>query len=113
MEPPPSEVGTVGGWQVLIDTASILLTNSTNDNSTAALDHTTDWQNSSVNFTATDTSHDFWFAAWRPGDGSQNQAITFQWIDHVSINPTPEPTTALLGALAGFLTLTRRRRSTN
>jgi hypothetical protein len=82
-------VGTTGGWQVLIDSVSVLVTSSTNDNSTVAPEHTTEWESSSVVFTATATSHDIWFVAWKP-DGPQMP--TFQFIDSVvleSVEPVP------------------------
>ncbi len=75
-------MGTTGGWQVLVDGNSVLVTSSTNDNSIAAPEHTTEWDTSSVTFTATATSHDIWFVAWKP-DGPQSP--TFQFLDAVEI----------------------------
>lgn len=81
-------VGTAGGWEVLIDGGPVLVASSTNDNSTTALEHTADWDASSVTFTATAASHDISFVAWAP-DGPF--APSFQFLDAVTIEAAPEP----------------------
>ncbi|MFT5442133.1 MAG: hypothetical protein ACI8W3_001175 [Myxococcota bacterium] len=86
-------VGTTGGWQVLVDGGSVLVASSTNDNSIAAPEHPTEWDASSVTFTATAASHDISFVAWTP-DGPS--LPTFQFLDAVTVEsasggPTPVP----------------------
>lgn len=92
-------VGTPGGWEVLIDGSSILLAASTNDNSVAALEHTSDWQTSTATFSATSTTHEIQFIAYKP-DGSQDP--TFQFLDEVSVTVVPEPSTLMLSLLGLF-----------
>lgn len=87
-------VGNTGGWEVLIDGSSVLLASSTNDNSVAALEHTSDWQTSTATFAATATTHEIQFIAFKP-DGPQDP--TFQFLDDVSVTAVPEPSTLLLG----------------
>mgnify|MGYP001818021370 CR=1 FL=1 len=99
--------GNAGGWQVLVDGTSIGLAASTNDNSAPALNWTPNWENSSVVFTATAASHEIQFVAYKP-DGL-GQDPTFQFLDHVDVQRIPEPSAMLL-ALAGALTMLRRRR---
>ena len=99
--------GTAGGWQVAVDGTSAGLVSSTNDHSTPALEHTTEWQTGSVTFTATATTHDIQFVAFKP-DGSQDP--TFQFLDAVSITQVPEPSRAILALLALGAVLTKRRR---
>jgi hypothetical protein len=94
-------VGTTGGWQVLVDGDSVLVASSTNDNSIAAPEHTTEWDASSVTFTASAASHDISFVAWTP-DGPY--APTFQFLDAVTVEsgsepPAPVPTLGNSGLL--------------
>ncbi len=101
-------VGTAGGWEVLVDGTSILQTSSTNDHSTAALEHTSDWQSSSANFTATAATHTIQFVAFKP-DGPQTP--TFQFLDEASVTLVPEPSRAILSLLGVAAIGLRRRRS--
>ena len=99
-------VGVTGGWEVLTDGVSHGLIFSTNDNSTAALEHTSDWQASSVTFVATATTHEIQFVAFKP-DGPSDP--TFQFLDQVSVALVPEPSAFAL-TLTAFCLVTRRSR---
>ena len=104
-------VGTPGGWEVLVDGGSVALVSSTNDNSVAALEHTSSWQSSTATFAATATTHDIQFVAFKP-DGAQDP--TFQFLDQVSVTLVPEPSSFILCALgllgAGICMLRHARR---
>ncbi|MEM1083685.1 MAG: PEP-CTERM sorting domain-containing protein [Verrucomicrobiota bacterium] len=102
-------VGFAGGWQVLVDSSSIGLVASTNDNGTPSAPWTVDWQSSSLTFTATATSHDIHFIAYKPDSPSQDP--TFQFLDEVNVVVVPEPSVALLGCMGAGLALRRRRKS--
>lgn len=92
-------VGTTGGWEVLVDGSSVLLASSTNDNSVAAPEHTSNWQNSTATFAATATTHEIQFIAFKP-DGSQDP--TFQFLDAVTVTLVPEPSSLILSVLGLF-----------
>lgn len=92
-------VGIAGGWEVLVDGSSVLLASSTNDNSVAALEHTSDWQNSTATFTAAATTQELQFIAFKP-DGLQDP--TFQFLDAVTVTLVPEPSSFILGVFGLF-----------
>ena len=103
-------VGVTGGWQVLLDgtTTSLGLIPSTNDNSTPSGFFTSEWQDSSVTFTATAETHEVRFVAYKPDSASQDP--TFQFLDSVDVQLVPEPSTLIILSAVGALALQRRRR---
>lgn len=100
-------VGNAGGWQVLLDgTTSLGLVASSNDNSTPSDFFTPDWQTSSVTFTATATTHEVRFVAYKPDSASQDP--TFQFLDSVDVGLVPEPSSLFLVGFAGLMLFRRR-----
>ena len=102
-------LGNTGGWEVLIDGASVLVSGSLNDNSVSTMPFPggTDWNLGSVIFQATATSQDLEFLAY--GDSATEP--TFQFLDSVIITESqiPEPGTTLLTVLGGLALLVRKR----
>jgi hypothetical protein len=97
--------GTVGGWEVLIDGISVLSSPSTNDNSVPFPAFTTEWSPASALFEATATSQTIEFLAY----GGSGVNPTFQFLDSVSVDAVPEPSTSLLVVFGGLALILRRR----
>lgn len=102
-------LGNTGGWEVLIDGASVLVSGSLNDNlvSTMPFPGGTEWNLGSVIFQATATSQDLEFLAF----GDSPTEPTFQFLDSVIITESqiPEPGTTLLTVFGGLALFVRKR----
>ena len=97
--------GEVGGWEVLVDGVSVGMSASANDNTTPSPAFTSAWTEGSITFEASATSQTIEFLAYGGSAGNP----TFQFLDEVTIEIVPEPTSPLLASLGGLFVLRRRR----
>lgn len=101
-------VGNPGGWEVLLNGSTLFLADSVNPNFVAAPEHTDDWFTRNIEFVAPTETIEFEFLAYLNPQVNQ-QVVTFQFLDNVSISPVPEPGVLALIAPAILLGLRRRK----